>query len=85
MPYEKQQQKEKNMLTMKVTRRNGFTSIEEILHANIDHATSCLSYLPIKGTTLRTLHPNDISQAFIMNDAGKTVMSHNFVNAPPKG
>ena len=67
------------MLTLKALRRNGCTTIEEIDHATIDKADGCLWYtVPSDVNQDRKLLPDEVSQAFIMNENGKTVLSHDF-------
>ncbi len=66
------------MLKLKVTQKDRVETIEEIDHAHINHKTGCMVYYSVKGHA-QILHPDTVSQAFVMNENGNTVMSHNFV------
>ncbi len=75
------------MLTIKVTRQTSpvTTSIEEITTAHIDHTNGCMWYSPVGSRHSMRLDPDNACQAFVMNEAGKTVMSHNFVKREESG
>ncbi len=67
------------MLTLRVDLRNNTTFVAEVDWVSVDNISGVMLYKTADDKQARRLCPSLTSQAFLMNEAGKTVLSHNFV------